>query len=160
MAIKWGKIEGFEPALTNLKILFPEVTDWNEEAIAAHVPQVWRKVMTISVGAPLSAEHERTQHASIYQFGFMLFYRSGDKEYGPVAADFPSTILACHPGWLDCVKTGIMHVKDHGWDADVDIFDAIRDVTPPWNHFSLNGEFFELDLNGEIKPYDENRSFD
>ena len=160
MAIQWGKIVGFEPALANLKGLFPDVAEWNEAAIAAHVPKAWKKVASISVGAPTSSEHERTQHASIFQLGFMLFYRSGDKEYGPIAADFPSSILSCHPGWQDCDKTGIMHIRDHGWDADVDILDAIRDVTPPWNYFSLNGEFLELDLDGEIKPYDENSSSD
>lgn len=160
MAIQWGKIVGFEPALANLKGMFPEVAEWNEAAIAAHIPKAWKKVASISVGAPTSSEYERTQHASIFQLGFMLFYRSGDKEYGPVAADFPSTILSYHPGWQDCDKKGIMHIQYHGWDSDVDILDAIRDVTPPWNYFSLNGEFLELDLGGEIKPYDENSSSD
>jgi hypothetical protein len=41
---------------------------------------------------------------------------------------------------------------------DIDILDAIRGVTPPWNCFSLNDELLELDLDGEIKPYDPDRA--
>jgi hypothetical protein len=158
MAIHWSKVVGSGLVEGLLKEAFPEVASWDEAALSVHIPKVWKKVATLSVGDPTSQLHERTQVARIYQFAFLLFYRSGEQEHGPITADFPSTILGCHPGWADCDKVGIMHVQDHGWDADVGILDAIRDVTPPWNYFSLNGEFLELDLDGEIKPYDPDRA--
>lgn len=158
MAIHWSKVVGSGLVVSLLGKAFPNVASWNETALAIHIPKVWKKVAMLSVGEPTSQPHERTQVAIIYQFAFLLFYRSGEQELGPITADFPSTILGCHPGWADCDKVGIMHVQDHGWDADVGILDAIRDVTPPWNYFSLNGEFLELDLDGEIKPYDPDRA--
>jgi hypothetical protein len=158
MAIHWNKVMEIVSEVERLRALHPEVPQWDESSIANHIPKAWRRIATISVGAPDSQEHERTDYASIYRFGFMLFYRQTDREYGPIAADFPSTIFGCHQGWADCDKKGIMHVQECGWDLDIDVLDAIRDVTPPWNYFSLNGEFLELDLDGEIKPYDPDRA--
>jgi hypothetical protein len=154
MAIHWSKILGSSSDMERLRALFPDVAVWDEQAISTYVPKAWKKIATLSVGLPTSQEHERTQFATIHHFGFLLFYRSQGQEFGPIAADFPSSILGCHPGWQDCDKVGIMHIEELGWDLDVDILDAIRDVTPPWNYFSLNGDFLELDLDGEIKPYD------
>lgn len=163
MAIKWSKILGDNSTETLLKRLFPQVARWDDAALATYIPKGWSNVVTLSVGAPTSQRHERNQVAEIYKFGCLLFYRSSDQEHGPVWDDMPSSILSYHPGWLDIDKiylNHIMHIEDHGWDAGVDILEAIGDVTPPWNYFSLNGEFLELDLDGEIKPFDPDRATD
>jgi hypothetical protein len=158
MAISWSNVVGSTSEVERLRRLYPDVSEWDVSSTAIHISKAWKRIATISIGAPGSQEHERTEFASIYRFGFMLFYRSSDQEFGPIAADFPSSILFYHPGWEDIEKKGIMHIEAYGWDLDIDVLDAIRGVTPPWNYFSLNGELLELDLDGEIKPYDPDRA--
>ena len=153
MPIYWNKVIESEPTLEILRQSFPEVERWDEPTVADHVPKAWKKAVTFSVGLRSSGLHERSQFATIFQLGAMLFYRSADKEVGPFDATFPSSAFGCHPWWADSDARRILHVVDYGLEADVDALAAIRDVVPPLSCFSLNGELYAMQLDGRLKAF-------
>ena len=56
MAIHWNKVMEIVSEVERLRALHPEVPQWDESSIANHIPKAWRRIATISVGAPDSQE--------------------------------------------------------------------------------------------------------